>query len=181
VRTVRRGFTLFELVLVSAVLLIAMAAAIPSISSLWGSTPINAAADTVKARMAEARARAMADGRPYRFDCMANTGTLRIAPDSPDFWDDGSGDNSTNQAGASSAPPLVVEDNLPKDIRFCSPGAAGSGGEAQNGGSGGWICPIVFLPNGTTRQDAEIAFSDGHSRPLVVKVRSATGSVTSSY
>lgn len=182
-QTKRRGFTLFELVLVVAILLITGATVMPMMQTLWGATPINAAADTIKARMAQARARAMAENRPYRFDAMDNSGTMRVAPDSAEFWDNGASDGSTvpptdNNSGPA---PLVVDDQLPKDIRFCGSQSAGTTDaqpQAGNSGSGNWVCPVVFLPDGTTRQDAEIAFTDGNGKPLVLRVQAATGAIT---
>src|SRR5438094_6737810 len=87
VRNKRRGVTIFEMVVVLAILIVAAAVATPTLRSLSGGTPLNAAADTVKARWAEARSRAVAEGRPYRFAIMENTGKFRVAPDSPEFWD----------------------------------------------------------------------------------------------
>jgi Tfp pilus assembly protein FimT len=179
VRTERRGFTLFELTLATALLVIAGAMVMPSVSSLWGNTPINAAADSVKARMAEARARAIRDNRPYRFDVQDNSGTMRVAPDSPEFWDGSGGDPSMMTSTDSSAPPpLVVEDTLPREIRFSGSQTFGPDGQPQASGGGNWVCPVVFLPNGTTRQDAQIAFTEAGGRQLVLKVQSTTGAVT---
>jgi len=177
---------LFELVLVLAVLMVVAAVVAPTLQSLWGATPINAAADTIKARMAQARARAIAENRPYRFDVMENTGTMRIAPDSAEFWDNGAGSDPmmVSADNGSGPPPLIVEDKLPKEIRFCSSQSLGSDGQPPtdngntNGGSGTWVCPVVFLPNGTTRQDAEIAFTEVGGKPLVLRVQSATGAIT---
>jgi len=178
----RRGFTLFEMMLAAAVLLVAAAAVTPSLSSLWGNTPINAAADSVKARMAEARSRAIAENRPYRFDVMDNSGTMRVAPDSPEFWDGTAGDGSTmTSTDSNSGPaPLVVEDTLPREIRFAGSHTLGTDGQPEASGSGTWVCPVVFLPNGTTRQDAEIAFTESGGTQLVLKVQSTTGSITTS-
>jgi Tfp pilus assembly protein FimT len=179
VRNQRRGYTLYELVLVVAVLMVAALLVAPTLQTLAGATPINAAADTVKARMAQARARAMAENRPYRFDVMDNTGTMRIAPDSDEFWDGGSGSTMASTDSSSSQPPLVLEDKLPKEIRFCGAQSLGSDGQPQaSGSSGGWVCPVVFLPNGTTRQDAEIAFMEAGGKPLVIRVTSSTGAIT---
>jgi len=171
------------MVVVLAILLIAGAAVMPTLQSLWGATPINAAADTVKARMAHARARAIAENRPYRFDVMDNTGTMRVAPDSAEFWD-GVGDEDSDSTMVSTTDgtgpaPLVMRDRLPNEIRFCGSQTLGTNGQAQqSAGGGSWVCPVVFLPDGTTRQDAEIAFTEAGHRPFVLRVQAATGAIT---
>jgi Tfp pilus assembly protein FimT len=165
---------LFEMIVVLAILIIAAAIAVPNLGWLSGGTTLNAAADTVKARWAEARARAVADGRPYRFAVMENTGKFRVAPDSPEFWDGTATDFSSSDG---SRPPLVVEDNLPKEMRFLgSPNAAG----AAQGQSHDWTCPIVFMPDGNAQQDAEIVFGGAQGKPLVLRIKGATGVSTTS-
>jgi prepilin-type N-terminal cleavage/methylation domain-containing protein len=188
VRNHRDGFTLFESIVVLAVMVVAASIAMWSLRTVSGATPLNAAADTVKARWAEARGRAVAEGRPYRFAVMHGTGKFRVAPDSDEFWD-GSTSGASSQ-GDGSQPPLVVEGTLPQNMKFVgaesadggSQGQSGQGqaGQGQSGSSGGWDCPIVFLPDGTTQQDAEIAFGAQGGKPLVLKVQSATGAATSS-
>src|SRR5690349_19359062 len=82
----RPGFTLFELVLVLAVMVVVAAISYPSIDSVFNSYKVGTGADAVRAGWAKARAQAMNDGIPYRFSVMPNTGNFRIAPDLPDFW-----------------------------------------------------------------------------------------------
>jgi len=171
--------SLFESLVVLAILVIAAAVVTPTLSSMLGNTPLNAAADKVKARWADARGRAVAEGRPYRFAVKENSGKFRIAPDSPEFWEGAAG---------STAPPGAIDDKLPQNIRFCGaqstdPGQANGqqGGQGtQGGGSGGWSCPIVFLPDGNTQQDAEIAFGGQGTKTLTLRVRASTGAVTTS-
>src|SRR5438874_6921607 len=161
------------MIVVLAILIVAAAIATPSLSLLSGGPTLNAAADTVKARWAEARARAVADGRPYRFAVMENTGKFRVAPDSPEFWDGTTSDSSSDGA----RPPLVVEDKLPQEMRFLgSPDAAG----ASQGQSNDWTCPIVFMPDGNAQQDAQIVFGGSAGRPLVLRIKAATGVATTS-
>jgi len=166
----------FEMIVVLAILIIAAAIATPTLRSISGSTPLNAAADTVKARWAEARARAVAEGRPYRFAVMENTGKFRVAPDSPEFWD---GTDSTSPGGNDGTrPPLVVVDKLPQEMRFLS-SADAAGGQGQADG-GDWSCPVVFTPDGNAQQDAQIVFGGEGVRPLVLRIRGVTGVATTS-
>ena len=177
----RRGVTLFEMIVVLAVMVIAAALAVPTLSALSGGTPLNAAADTVKARWADARSRAVGEGRPYKFAVMQNTGKFRVAPDSSEFWDGSSATSGTSSSGGNSQPPLVVEGSLPQEMHFVTAPDNGNGAaQGQSGSSDGWACPVVFLPDGTTEQDAQIAFGTKGGRPLVLKVQSATGAATTS-
>jgi prepilin-type N-terminal cleavage/methylation domain-containing protein len=174
VRTLRRGVTIMEMIVVLAILIIAAAIATPTLQSLSGGPTLNAAADTVKARWAEARARAVAEGRPYRFAIMENTGKFRVAPDSPEFWDGTTTDSSSSDG---TRPPLVVEDKLPQEMRFLSsPNASG----AAQGQSSDWTCPIVFMPDGCAQQDGQIVFGGAGARPLVLRIKAATGVATTS-
>jgi Tfp pilus assembly protein FimT len=187
VRNHRAGASLIESIAVLAVMVIAAFIAMPTLRSLSGSSPLNAAADTVKARWAEARGRAVSEGRAYRFAVMHGTGKFRVAPDSDEFWD---GSNTGASSQGNGSPPLVIEDTLPQNMKFVSADSAdgasqgqsgqGQAGQGQTGSSGGWDCPIVFLPDGTTQQDAQIAFGAQGGKPLVLKVQSATGAATSS-
>ncbi|MCC6418973.1 MAG: prepilin-type N-terminal cleavage/methylation domain-containing protein [Gemmataceae bacterium] len=191
VRNPRRGFTLFESVVVLAILAIIAAVVAPTINSMYGDTPLTAAADAIKARWADAKAHAIAENRPYRFAIVQGTGQYKLAPDSPEYWD-GAATASTPAApgstdGASGAGVgLVIEDKLPQGVLFRSPitdpsGAGGgltTGGQAE--GSSEWGSPIVFQPDGTADRDAEIAFAEGNGAPLVLRLRGATGVVTTS-
>src|SRR5436305_15081288 len=113
----RPAFTILELSLVLAVLLVAAAIALPSIDAMYGSLRLTAAADMIRAHWAEARARAIDDGVPYRFAVTYGTGNMRVAPDTGEFWSGGNGSaNSAPSQGDS--PPLVVEDTLPKNVMF---------------------------------------------------------------
>src|SRR5262245_61942594 len=85
-RSTRQGFTLFELVLVAVLLVILAAISVPSLESLAGYFRATAASDAVRACWAQARARAMNDGTPYRFSVMPGKGNYRLAPDSANFW-----------------------------------------------------------------------------------------------
>src|SRR5260221_6622958 len=91
---------MFELVVAMAIMAIALAIAIPSIQGLIGDTPVRAAADMVKSRWAEARAKAMEEGKPYRFQVQDGS-HCRVAPDD-DF------DNTTTG----------MTDELPRDVSF---------------------------------------------------------------
>jgi prepilin-type N-terminal cleavage/methylation domain-containing protein len=80
----RRGYTLFEVVLVMAIMVIIAALASPLMfEGLYGSTKVSAASDMVRAHWAECRHQAIEHGRPYRFAVVPNTGKFKIEPYDP--------------------------------------------------------------------------------------------------
>src|SRR2546423_5988455 len=81
--TRRRGYSILELLVVMAALIILGAFALPTLFGMRGDTRSKAAADMLKARMNEARSKAMEDGTPYR---LAVSGDLRRAPLAPDTF-----------------------------------------------------------------------------------------------
>jgi prepilin-type N-terminal cleavage/methylation domain-containing protein len=153
----RPGYTLFELVLVVAVLAAAAAVAYPSVESMYGYYRVTAAVDQVRGAWAAARAHATEEGRPYRCEIAADSGKLRVAPDGGDPGGDGD------------APPFNLEADLPKGVRVTTSGPSGEGGGTA---------VTVFLPDGTARDDAELTFQAPGSRSVVLRLRALTGIVT---
>jgi prepilin-type N-terminal cleavage/methylation domain-containing protein len=175
----RRGFTLLELILVMTILVILAAISFPSIESMYGYYRLQGAADALRSSWADARTRAMEEGRPYRFSVVMGMGNYRVAPDSADYW---AGDPPA-PADANN-PPLVQSDALPKGIRFRradSPSEAGSSDTvlpADSVGSNQWTSLAVFLPDGTARDDVAVVLEAGGARPLMVRLRGLTGGVS---
>jgi type II secretion system protein H len=165
VQTTRRsGYTLFELILVVAVMGIVAALAVPLIGTMYGDKKLTAAADMVRARWADARSRAAEEGRPYRFEVTPGTGKFRLVP-----HDDQTGGDATT---SDDAPP--IEGELPGEVKFSTEGlTSGSSGSTDSSSNG-----IVFRPNGTADADSTITFTAPGSRPLVLTLRATTGCVT---
>jgi len=162
----RHGFTILEVTLVLAVILIIAAIAVPSIEVMYGDVRLSAASDLVQARWAEARARAGDDGVPYRFAIAPETGKFRIEPDvGEDAAQPMEGDNL----------PFVLNDTLPGGVLF-SP--MDNGGEA---GDDGMQTVVVFLPNGTANNDVEVVFRGSGPRSCVLRLRALTGAVKSEF
>jgi type II secretory pathway pseudopilin PulG len=177
----RRAYTLFELTLVLVLLVLLAAIAFPTLDSLLGTFRMNAAADMVRTNWADARSYAMNEGRAYRFAVVPGKGNFRVAPDSSDYW---SGNDP--QPVDPNNPPLVMDDTLPKGVRFSTPDtyqslALDAGDSALPAGSvdpSSWSTIVTFLPDGTTKEDVEIVFTGGGARPLDIKLRALTGAVT---
>jgi prepilin-type N-terminal cleavage/methylation domain-containing protein len=183
VTALRPGYTLLELVLVLALLVIVGAMVYPSLDAMYGDYKLTAATDMVRAHWAEARARAVEEGQPYRFGVVLNQGNYRIAPDSGAYWSGGEPPAPDDPA----LRPLVVEDALPKGVRFATPDiiqnnpASLPGDSALPAGSvdpGSWTKLVTFLPDGTSLEDVEIVFQARGGRPLSLRLRALTGVVT---
>src|SRR5262249_50492377 len=88
------------------------ALAFPTLQSLQGGYKARAASDTVRAAWANARVRAMEDGRPYRFAVVRGRGNYRIAPDEDAFWSGNDMPDNEEDDG------MVLEGSLPDPIHF---------------------------------------------------------------
>jgi prepilin-type N-terminal cleavage/methylation domain-containing protein len=171
----RLGFTLFELMLVMAVLVIAFCLALPAIQPMISTNDLQAASDSIQSRWTEMRTRAIAEGQPYRFAIQEKTGKFKIAPDTKEHW--GSDGKTAEVAG--DVPALVVQETLPGKIVFqkyeatcCDSCATGQSL------SGGWSHVLTFLPNGQAQEDVQITFGKEGARSLTLVMRGATGTIT---
>jgi prepilin-type N-terminal cleavage/methylation domain-containing protein len=179
----RRAYTLFELVLVLVILVVLAAIAYPSLDGMYASFRMTQAADQIRARWADARSQAMNEGRAYRFAVVPNKGNFRVAPDAPDYW----GGGGQPAAADPNNPPLIIDETLPKGVRFCTPDSWQSAGSDAAGDSslpsgtvdpGSWSNAVTFLPDGTAKEDVEIVFTARGARPMVLKLRALTGAVS---
>lgn len=169
-RGFRKAFTLFEVILVMGLLVVTAALAIPVARSMYASARVTAAADTVRSHWSQARSRAIEERRAYRFSVKDGTGCFRVAPDSDEFWGDGQGEMG------GPGQPLVLEGTLPETITFCQADA----NRVPDGGEGGsWRTVAVFQPDGTAREDVIIAFGTAGQTPTLLRLRAATGDITS--
>jgi prepilin-type N-terminal cleavage/methylation domain-containing protein len=178
-RNARRGYTLMEVMLVMAVILIISAISWPAMDSLYEGVKLEAASDALKAGWSEAQARAVNEGRPYRFSVIPGKGNFRVAPDSADYW---LGSNPAPDDPEN--PPLVMEKSLPKGIIFTPNGEAtppSNGDTAYPDNavpSGEWSTMAVFLPDGTAEDDCDVTLRISDSRPISLHLRAMTGVVT---
>jgi len=166
----RRGFTLMEVTLVMALMVILAAIAVPSMQALYGDIRLSAASDLVRARFADARSHAMEEGTSYRFAVQPDSTKFRLAPDTGDHWSDGIGSTLLLEE---SVQPLVLEGDLPEGVTF----QFDDTGTAPQGNSDGWTKLGTFVPDGTCREDISIIFKTKGQNPLRLKLRGLTGSV----
>lgn len=176
----RPGFTLLELALVLAIMVIMTAMAVPIYDRLYGNVPVDAAADQLRGAWAEAKAQAIEEGRPYRFAVKPETGEFRVAPDRRDYWD-GTAPPEDDPELPYGSRAMVVEESLPKQIVF-SPDLSGGGGpgddDAVAGNSQGWSPVATFLPDGTFRADFTVRLRREGERTVELQGRALTGVIT---
>jgi prepilin-type N-terminal cleavage/methylation domain-containing protein len=187
VRKRRGAFSLFEILLVIAIVVILAALAYPSLNGwvtggkgLTGKPGQVGALDEVRGKLADARARAMEEGRPYRFAVMPGKGNYRIAPDDDESWGQGGG-----AEGGSGRKPLVFAGALPPGSLFSDPHAVTPATDSHTAlppeqvSPGSYQTLVTFLADGTARDNGQIAVSTvGAPRAVVLTIQALTGNVT---
>jgi len=177
----RRASTLFELILVLAIILVVAALSVPSLGAMYGHYKLNASVDSVQSAWATARAHAIKENRPYRFSVQADGRGFRVAPDEEDYWSGQAPANDPNGEG------IILEQSLPAGVRFAvngeSNGMAGNDHEdfsleEKSVQGGNWTTTVVFNPDGTAHEDVRIVFSVRGSKPTALQLRGLTGDVS---
>lgn len=160
--------------LVIGIMVVLAGVAVPMIDRLYGDMRLEAAGDQIRARWSEARSRAMTESRPYRFAVQPGTGAFRVAPARAEFWPGSDlppavGDTDPNQL------PFQVEQMLPDGIIFELAPDTISTSEAS---ADGWVGMVTFMPDGTCLEDVTIQVGSQGFRPVVLRLRGLTGSVS---
>ena len=168
----RRGYTLIEIVLVLALVVVAASLALPYLNPMLDQGKVTAARDMVRARWAEMRAHAIGDSRPYRFAVTENTGRFRVAPDDHLYW---SGEGAPDGEDK----PLIIEGQLPEGVVFSTSDAAFADESALPSPGPEWgLVVAIYQSDGTAWDDAEIWFGKAGARPLGLHLRGLTGAVS---
>lgn len=179
----RSGSSLLEILLVMAILVIVSAMSFPSLQSMYGSYKLNGGVDAVRSAWADARARAIEEGRPYRFAVEQDGSSYRVAPHQDDYWTGGNGpSDDPNGAG------LILEKSLPSGVRFAvngeAPAAVASDEPTKDSldekpvTAANWTTAVVFKPDGTAEEDVKVTFSVSGCRPTSLQLRGLTGNVS---
>ncbi len=179
----RKAYTLMEMLLVVAIILILAGLAYPTVTGMYGYYQLQAGADAVRAGWVGARSHAVEEGQRYRFAVVPGKGNFRVAPDDPTYWSGSVPEFDHDN------PPLMIENALPRGIVFTL-GKGTSGGGSVGTSDGGdtalpiggvdqsmWKTILTFDVDGTTDEDTSITLSypgEG-TRPIIVSIRSLTG------
>jgi type II secretory pathway pseudopilin PulG len=167
-RTARRGYTLFEVMVILAVLIILGAVLSQTFDGMHSNTRQKAAADTIRARISDARAKAMEQGTWYRLAVHADGTRIRLAPDGPDFA-------SLTPDDPPAFDSRVTEDKLDPATAELQPDPD----HTHEPDSGGWITIATVGPYGICKEDgATVVVKERDFQPLLIRVRGVTGTAT---
>ena len=176
-RLLRPGYTLFELILVLAILVLMAAIVYPSFQSMYEGFKLGEATDKVRGGWASARTYAVNDSRSYRFSVVPGKGNFRVAPDAAEFW------SGAEVAANGEGLPFGLEDALPKGIRFTiGDNAVDATGEstlpAGSVDASQYQTVVIFLADGSARADVEILLHSTSTRAVSMRLRALTGAVS---
>lgn len=168
-QTRRAGFTILELVVVLAILIILGALTLPSLFSLRGNAYQKAGVDQLRASIADARGLAMSESVPYRLAASKDGKRLRTAPDTADF-----ATMAVPTGRSSGAKSMEV---APESVTYEV--ESGNDEGADQAGEDDWLTIAIFLPNGTCRQtQSVVAVHEANFPPIRVLLRGLTGTAT---
>jgi type II secretion system protein H len=172
----RRGFSLMELLLVMAILVLVGALTVPSIQQTFSRQSLTKSADRVRAAMGTARVRAIREGEIYALFIVEGGSWFNIAPFS----------QAKQQARFAANRQVLANDRrqsnfeddlLPKGITFAAgvvPTDARAAETLSVFGDSGAIRPILFYPDGTS-QDAKLAMRNEKGNFVEIQLRGLTG------
>lgn len=170
----RRAFTLVEIVVVVAIILIVFSLVVPITRTMMSDTRQTAAADMVRGRLADARAMAMEEGRAYKVGVQTGSGRIQVAPEDANCWDSVDAGVAMQQQ----QPTTIILDNLPEEILFGTGVDDFMGRTSPIDANGAWRDAGIFLPDGSARGDVEIFFGKVGVMPTRFRLRGLTGVVT---
>ncbi|AWM41719.1 hypothetical protein GobsT_71870 [Gemmata obscuriglobus] len=154
----RRGFTLLEVLLVMAVLILLAAVILPGMNTVRGDSRQYAAVDAIRTELGAARSRAALENRPYRLAIDAAGNRLRRAPDGDDF----AGAAATDHPDGAS---------VAVDFEFERATAEILSDPSSSVSPDGWQTIAVVLPAGTCLDDTlTIGVRDRDNPNAVVRV-----------
>ncbi|MGI9519708.1 MAG: prepilin-type N-terminal cleavage/methylation domain-containing protein [Pirellulaceae bacterium] len=166
----RSGFSLLEVLVVLAVLVMITALAMPAMNSVFSGQHLRSAADVVRARFAEARVKSIETGDVHGFFYMPTQGNYFVAPMTEGF--------RTMQSGVQ---PSVQQRMLENEIVF----AAGESMQdtrsvyATNLATNEYsiMKPVLFYPDGTS-QDATVILQNKRGAVIQINLRGLTGTAS---
>jgi prepilin-type N-terminal cleavage/methylation domain-containing protein len=180
----RSAYTLFEIMIVMALILILTAITMPiALQKTHEDVKVTAAADVVRARWADCKAQAVEENRPYVFSIVPNSSKYRVEPYRASSLVGtglvaGSGlDTTDTGSNTSETTGYLIEDSLPSGVRFgTKEHPVNPDGEEADGS---YVRIAVFLPEGGALDDVEIQFAVKGSKTVTLRLRSLTATVSS--
>jgi prepilin-type N-terminal cleavage/methylation domain-containing protein len=182
----RAGFTMIEVLLVLALLVVVTALAWPMLQRPFANRRLYAAADLVRAGWCNARSGAIRSGHTYAFRYLPEGDRFCVQPED----DSGAGGMSDASGSGVDGTPMPsddeysqpVERTLPDGVKFVAgdtstDAMADAGADMPPDGDASWSEPILFYPDGTT-SDAHLMLGNESGSAMEVTLRGLTGAVT---
>jgi prepilin-type N-terminal cleavage/methylation domain-containing protein len=177
----RNAYTLLELILVIAIIVLFAGVSIPTINGMYSHYRLLASSDAVRAGWVRARSHAVDEGQRYRFAVVPGKGNFRIAPDSAEYWGGG-----TLPTPDPDNPPLVLEDILPTPVTFAIEGSGGGSRDDSDSlsstsipvgqvNAGDWVPRAYFEVDGSAAEDVTITFESRGAGRVILSLRALTG------
>jgi prepilin-type N-terminal cleavage/methylation domain-containing protein len=178
----RAGFTLFEILLVMALLVVIAAVTMPVIADSLSRARLENGAELVRAAWGRARLSAMESGEPYVFRYEPEGSRYQIVLLSELTGENASEVNALpaeeeeDEEYAEADMLILAKARLPQDIVFAKgqvaavPQLAGAAASQE----GGWSPPITFYADGTTT-DAVVEIANPDYEAIRVTLRGLTG------
>jgi len=189
----RRAYTLMELLLVLAIIVIAAAAVAPSFRGVMRNAALRSAADTVRAELTKSHVQAMRTGRiqVFQYELGGTKYKLDQYIGADDVLESPDGDPNSASAMPPPQPQTSADEQLQPGERMLAEGIKFTAGDAavesrgervamevsSSGGVGGtWSRPILFYPDGSS-VDAFIVIGNDRKVGIRVDLRGMTGAV----
>ncbi len=175
----RRAYTLVEVLLVLALLVIISGVAWVAVKGPMAHYRLKSAADDVRSQWCTARDDAMKSGHTYAFRYMVNGDRYHLGPQDKATKSDSSA--SEDDAVDDEPLPPPVDKTLPTGVRFVSDGesqaASGDAPKTAHASGGEWSDPIYFYADGST-SDARLLLAVDRRAVVRLLLRGVTGTVT---
>ncbi len=171
----RGGFTILEMVLVLAVIVMLSAMAYPTMTGWFKGQTLKSASDTIREVIAMARHLAIEEGEPYRLCIVDGAGNLRAAPDRDEFWTGGSGDDSEEHEDSLPDGVVVALDHGVSEGEVMDFGDRQTAQEVGSVNPNSWVQVAVFFPDGRADVDATLSCEGLGVRSILINLRALTG------
>ena len=178
-RSLHRGLTLVEVVLVLALLVVVGAVSVPLLGGAFSRAGLQSASDLLRGAWSQARLEAMQSGQSFAFHCEPHGGRFQLValdqlgmPESQALQPE-----NPNAERAASDILRLNRSQLPEGVIFARADVADSSYLAATAGSSSeasWSSPILFRPDGTT-SDASLLLANEYNQTIRVTLRGLTG------
>jgi Tfp pilus assembly protein FimT len=162
----RRGYTLFEVLLVLAIIISVISAAVPIFHSSFEIERLKKGADVLRTAWAKARVAAMTTGLTHIFRFEYQTSQFVLA-----IWD--TGESATESSSATTV--LEQPGELPEGITFHAAEKTAEARAAQADASNSGTAPQIFFYSDGTTSTAQVLITNNKDRFLKVQLRGMTG------